>query len=62
VGTRKKTRTVETPGFKKHSMEYIIDNYGRHFADETFGPKYVDDVLNLRPVKKRHPMRHRKSK
>lgn len=62
VGTRNKTRAVETPGFKKNSMEYIIENFGKHLADETFGPKYVDDVLNLRPVKKRHPMRRRKSK
>lgn len=61
VGTRKKTRTVETPEFKINSMEFIVDNFGRHLADETFGPKYVDDVLNLRPVKRKHPMRRRQS-
>lgn len=61
VGTRKKTGTVETPEFKKATMEYILDTFGRDSANETFGPKYVDDVLNLRPVKRKHPMRRRQS-
>jgi len=54
VGSRINFRTEETPEFKKDVMEYILDTFGRQIADGTFGKKYVDDVLNLRPVKKRH--------